>query len=221
MRMHHFRIWRRIEFVLLAISLIIFLTAIFLFGYFSKEVGNALILLGIVYTLTIFGYIYRGKTIRNMSKNAEKLRLKRVGLLKYRETSDVVEYEVHVLLPKTPLATDEDATNRIAKVKRKLILGFVQDIDKLYGFAKQHHDQDVVFFGTSHEVLRKAWNKKWRKYGIDSIEGPCMDPWAAYTKRNWGRVVRKFYGKNVSLPIIPKEEWKTLYTKITKEDVNE
>lgn len=200
--------------MLVTLSFLWLLISIFKFDNSIKSLIWSAIGFAILILAMLVGYHCRNKIINDMGMKAKELGLTTIGLLKYKEAPDEVQYEVHVLVPKEPIATDQDITGRIAKAKRKLVLGFIGDIPKLYSFAKEQ-DKDVIFFGTSHAVFRKAWIKKWQEYGIESKEGPCMDPWAAFSNTNWRRMIKKFYGKNVSLPL-PENEWKTLYTKISK-----
>lgn len=205
LRMHYLRIWRDVEIVFVAI---IFLISLY---YLFKEdlIGYGLLFLLSITFLTV-GTLVRTLIIKKMVLRAKRMGLKRIGLLKYKEDEKTVQYEVHVLVPDKPLGND------IEKVKHRILREFIHDISLLERFAKQH-EKDVEFFGTSHKTFTEAWINTWRKRGIECKTNiKNMDPLAG-SKRDWKKMIAKFYGRKIYMSYPPKTEWITTSTKVIKE----
>lgn len=191
--MHYQRLWGYSEYVLLFLLAIVALidTTAFFISYLAA------------FALIIFGRIKRKNIFTNMKRDADKIGLKRIGLIKVKETESEVWYEVHVLPPERPITSNG----------YQIIKEFIKDIPRLYEYARSH-DKDVIYYGTSHDTFTKAWLKDWGRLGVhDHADGKNADPLAPYS--SWQQTMKRFYrGKIAKMP--DKVEWRTTYTRIER-----
>ncbi|WP_126430037.1 hypothetical protein [Brevibacillus marinus] len=198
MNMHRLRRWQKRDFI---ITVGMIATAIVLFhsqllGEYSIYLFGGLFLSSLC--LLLIGVGIRAYIKQKWTRKSLDLGMKCIMVIPIHESPDEKRFELHIMLPRKPYT------------KVQLLREFIQDMEKLYRFAKKQ-TATLVFIGTTHQVFRKAVRKTVEAWGLEWEETDQLhDPTAIMSAFDWRMALKRFYGKKVNIRRPPKEDWKTI-----------